>query len=84
MPQRRQKARAFKRCAQRLKAEKSEPTGKGASFVLATSGRTFKVPNSPIYFGDPIGIADVWILTTVPNAQAHVEIQIDGIGKRVC
>jgi hypothetical protein len=50
------------------------------SFVLATSGRTLKVPaNRRNYFGDPLGLAAVSIRSEAPNAQVHVEIQIEGL-----
>ena len=48
------------------------------SMVLAMSGRTLKAPSGKSYFGDPLGFAEVRITTAIPNAQAHVEIQIEG------
>src|SRR5712692_1572352 len=49
------------------------------SFVLAMTGRSFKVPASEHYYGDALGMAEVWIRPAVPNAKAHVEVQIEGL-----
>ena len=51
------------------------------SVVLAMSGRTMKTPGGKNYFGDPLGFAEVKIRPAVPNAQAHVEIQIEGVSQ---
>ncbi len=48
------------------------------SVVLALGGRKFNsIPNSHV-LGDPIGMASAVIKSSVPNAHAHVVIQIDG------
>jgi len=49
------------------------------SFVLTMSGRTLNAPINAHYFGDPLGMAEVVIRPLVPNASAHVEIQIEGL-----
>jgi hypothetical protein len=47
------------------------------SYVLAVSGlRMAELPSE--YIGDPTGIAEVWIVSTVPNAKVHVEIKVAG------
>jgi hypothetical protein len=48
------------------------------SFVLAMSGPRHKINPTPDYIGDPSGLAEVWIISAVPNAQVHVEVQIEG------
>jgi len=48
------------------------------SYVLARSGPTDKVKLPSDYIGDPAGFAEVWIVSSVPNAQAHVEIKVEG------
>jgi hypothetical protein len=49
------------------------------SFVLAMTGRTFNVPATVHYYGDALGMAEVWVRPAVPNAKAHVEVQIEGL-----
>jgi len=47
------------------------------SYVLAVSGlRMAELPSE--YIGDPTGIAEVWIVSSVPNAKVHVEIKVEG------
>jgi len=48
------------------------------SYVLARSGPTDKVKLPSDYFGDPAGFVEVWIVSSVPNAQVHVEIKVEG------
>lgn len=49
------------------------------SLVLEMSGRDEKAPKN--YFGDPLGFAQIKIRPSVPNAQVHVEIQIEGVSQ---
>jgi len=51
------------------------------SFVLSMGGRAFKTPDRARFFGDPLGMAAVQIRSLVPNALAHVEIQIEGLAQ---
>lgn len=47
------------------------------SYVLAVSGlRNVELP--PEYIGDPAGIVEVWMVSSVPNAKVHIEIKING------
>ena len=47
------------------------------SYVLAVSGlRMAELPAE--YFGDPTGMVEVWIVSSVPNAKVHVEIKVEG------
>ena len=47
------------------------------SYVLTVSGlRMAELPSE--YIGDPTGIAEVWIVSSVPNAKVHVEIKVEG------
>ncbi len=48
------------------------------SYVLARTGpaNNEKLPSA--YIGDPAGFAEVWIISSVPNAQVHVEIKVEG------
>lgn len=48
------------------------------SYVLARTGPTNNVKLPSDYIGDPAGFAEVWIVSSVPNAQVHVEIRIEG------
>lgn len=48
------------------------------SFVLSLSGRPRQPANMRGYFGDPMGLAEVWIRPQISNAQVHVEVQIEG------
>jgi len=52
------------------------------SFVLAMSGRRLKAPSALHYIGDPLGVAEVVIRPVVPNANVHVEIQIEGLADK--
>lgn len=47
------------------------------SYVLATSGMRHE-SSDPYHFGDNNGMAEVWIVSSVPNVQVRVEIQIEG------
>jgi len=51
------------------------------SLILATNGRALEAPSGKNYFGDPLGFAQVRIRANIPNAQAHVEIQIEGVSQ---
>lgn len=48
------------------------------SYVLMISGPRNNVELPLNYFGDPTGIAEVWIVASVPNAKVHVEITVEG------
>jgi len=48
------------------------------SYVLTVSGPRENVEIPEDYIGDPAGIAEVWIVSSVPNAKVHVDISIDG------
>lgn len=51
------------------------------SIVLATSGRTLTTTSGKNSFGDPLGFAGIKIRTATPNAQVHVEIQVEGVSQ---
>lgn len=48
------------------------------SYVLALTGPrdSSKLPSD--YIGDPAGFAEVWIVSSVPNAKIHVDINVEG------
>lgn len=50
------------------------------SFVMTLAGpgilRNIELPED--YIGDPIGMAEVWIVPNVENSKVRVEVQIDG------
>jgi hypothetical protein len=48
------------------------------SYILTVSGPRENVEIPKDYIGDPAGIAEVWIVPSVPNAKVHVDISIDG------
>jgi len=48
------------------------------SYILTVSGPHEGVELPKNYIGDPAGIAEVWIVSSVPNAKVHVDISIDG------
>jgi hypothetical protein len=48
------------------------------SYVLMISGPRNNEELPLNYFGDPAGIAEVWIVASVPNAKVHVEIKVEG------
>jgi len=48
------------------------------SYILTVSGPHENVEIPKNYIGDPGGIAEVWIVSSVPNARVHVDISIDG------
>jgi len=48
------------------------------SYVLMLGGPRSKVELPADYIGDPTGIAEVWIVSSVPNAKVHVEIKVEG------
>jgi len=48
------------------------------SYVLMISGPRDNTELPLNYFGDPAGIAEVWIVASVPNAKVHVEIKVEG------
>jgi len=48
------------------------------SYILTVSGPREDVELPKNYIGDPAGIAEVWIVSSVPYAKVHVDINIDG------
>jgi hypothetical protein len=48
------------------------------SYILTVSGPHENAEIPKDYIGDPGGIAEVWIVSSVPNAKVHVDISIDG------
>ena len=48
------------------------------SYVLALTGPrdNSKLPSD--YIGDPAGFAEVWIVSSVPNAKVHIDINVEG------
>ncbi len=48
------------------------------SYVLMLSGPRKNMGLTPYYIGDPTGIAEVWIVSSVPNAKVHIEIKVEG------
>jgi hypothetical protein len=48
------------------------------SVVLTMSGPRENAESPENYIGDPVGFAEVWIVTSVPNAKVHVDLSIDG------
>jgi len=48
------------------------------SYVLVMSGPNTRNSSTPGYYGDSSGLAEVWIVPSIPNAQVHVEVQIEG------
>jgi len=48
------------------------------SYVLMLSGPRNNVGLIPYYIGDQTGIAEVWIVSSVPNVKVHVEIKVEG------
>lgn len=48
------------------------------SYILTVSGPRENAEIPKEYFGDPAGIAEVWIVSSVPKAKVHVDVLIDG------
>jgi hypothetical protein len=48
------------------------------SVVLALTGLRVKSEVPPDCIGDPVGLAEVWIVSSTPNAKVHVEINVEG------
>jgi hypothetical protein len=48
------------------------------SYILTVSGPHENADAPKNYIGDPAGIAEIWITSSVPNAKVHVDISIDG------
>jgi len=48
------------------------------SVVLALTGLRVNSELPPDCIGDPIGLAEVWIVSSIPNAKVHVEINVEG------
>jgi len=48
------------------------------SYVLMLSGPRKNVGIIPYYIGDQAGLAEVWIVSSVPMAKVHVEIKVEG------
>jgi hypothetical protein len=48
------------------------------SYILTVSGPRENADAPKNYIGDPAGIAEIWITSSVPNAKVHVDISIDG------
>lgn len=48
------------------------------SYILTVSGPRENAEIPKDYCGDPTGIAEVWIVSSVPNAKVHVDVSIDG------
>jgi hypothetical protein len=48
------------------------------SYVLARTGPANNANLPSDYIGDPAGFVEVWIVSSVPNAQVHVEIRVEG------
>jgi hypothetical protein len=48
------------------------------SCVLALTGPRDKSELPSDYIGDPAGLAEVWIISSTPNARVHIEINLEG------
>jgi hypothetical protein len=48
------------------------------SYVLTMTGLRFNSELPPDFIGDPAGLAEVWVVSSTPNAKVHVGINVEG------